>query len=144
MLLPNQQRTIIWGNLLWDSQGHYRNHADRYNNYSYDEWNLTLISRINQASADIYQKTLKGGGNVIEVSPNVLHIFDSFPSHNRHTMQMGGYKVIVNPATSSMLKIYKDDDKDLCRIIEVLGLKEGFKDEEIIIKKNYKYLLIKY
>lgn len=120
------------------------NNPNNFLNYSYEEWNQTLISRINQASADIHQKTLNGGGNVIEVSPNVLYIFDSFPQHNRHTMQMGGYKVIVNPATSSMLKIYKDDDKDLCRIIEVLGLKEEFKDEEPVVKKNYKYLLISY
>jgi hypothetical protein len=143
MLLPNKQ-TILWCNITWNSQGMLSNNPNNFHNYSYEEWNQTLISRINQASADIHQKTLKGGGDVIEISPNVEYIFDSFPNYNRHTRQMGGYQVIVNPATSSMLKIYRDDDKDLCRVIEVLGLKEGFKDEEIVIKKNYKYLLIKY
>jgi hypothetical protein len=138
MLLPNQQRTIIWGNLLWDSEGYLRNLQ-----YSYDDWNNTLMSKINQASSDIHMKTFNGGGDVIEISPNVEYIFDSFSYYDRHRRQMGCYKVIVNPATSSMVKIYRHDNKELFRIIEVLGLKEEFKDEEVVIKKNYKYLLIK-
>ncbi len=143
MLLPNKQ-TILWCNITWDSQGCLRNNPNNFHNYSYEEWNQTLINRINQASADIHQKTFNGGGDVIEISPNVEYIFDSFRNYNRHTRQMGGYKVIVNPATSSMLKVYRHDNKDLCRIIEVLGLKEEFKDEEPVVKKNYKYLLISY
>jgi len=144
MLLPNTQ-TILWSNITWDSQYNRQYNPNNFHNYSYIEWNQTLITRINQASADIHQKTLKGGGNVIEISPNVESIFDTFYTYDITNKILGNrYKVIVNPATSSILKVYNDNDKDVCRIIEVLGLKEGFKDEEPVVKKNYKYLLIKY
>jgi hypothetical protein len=40
------------------------------------EWNQTLITKVNQTSAQIHKSTLRGGANFIVVSSEISAIFD--------------------------------------------------------------------
>ena len=58
----------LWS-LRWDYNGWKRTASDGgFNAYTQKEWNQTLITRINQLSAQIHKSTLRGGANFIVVS----------------------------------------------------------------------------
>ena len=63
--------------LRWDYNGWKRaNNGGGFNAYTQKEWNQTLITRINQLSAQIHKSTLRGGANFIVVSSEASAIFD--------------------------------------------------------------------
>lgn len=63
--------------LRWDYNGWKRTAGDGgFNAYTQKEWNQTLITRINQLSAQIHKSTLRGGANFIVVSSEASAIFD--------------------------------------------------------------------
>ena len=94
-----------WDYLGWKLQGSQK--------YTQKEWNQTLITKINQVSAQIHKSTLRGGANFIVVSTEVSAIFDDLdvfvPSnHDLDSLEYnlgmrqigtvsGRYKVIVDP-----------------------------------------------
>ncbi len=144
-MYQQHNKVEVWSNIIWEANGWMHNHPDRYRYFSLADWNQTIVSRINQASADIHRKTMDGGGDILEVSSNVEDILDYLPQYNiTNKIFAGRYKIIIKDTTSSMIKVYNQKDKSVCRIIEIIGLSEPFKDEEPVITKNYKYLLIKY
>lgn len=57
-----------WSWTGWKNQGSQK--------YTQKEWNQTLVTRINQVSAQIHKTTLRGGANFIVVSTEVSAIFD--------------------------------------------------------------------
>ena len=63
--------------LRWDYNGWKRTSGNGgFNAYTQKEWNQTLITRINQLSAQIHKSTLRGGANFIVVSSEASAIFD--------------------------------------------------------------------
>ena len=62
--------------LRWDYNGWKRTASGGFNAYTQKEWNQTLITRINQLSAQIHKSTLRGGANFIVVSSEASAIFD--------------------------------------------------------------------
>jgi len=60
--------SLRWDFYGWKTQGSQK--------YTEKEWKQTLITRINQISAQIHKATLRGGANFIVVSPEVSAIFD--------------------------------------------------------------------
>jgi len=60
--------TLRWDFLGWKYQGSQK--------YTEKEWKQTLITRINQLSAQIHKSTLRGGANFIVVSTEVSALFD--------------------------------------------------------------------
>ena len=63
--------------LRWDYNGWKRsNNGGGFNAYTQKEWNQTLVTKINQISAQIHKATLRGGANFIVVSSEVSAIFD--------------------------------------------------------------------
>jgi hypothetical protein len=63
--------------LRWDYNGWKRaNNGGGFNAYTQKEWNQTLITKVNQVSAQIHKSTLRGGANFIVVSSEVSAIFD--------------------------------------------------------------------
>ena len=63
--------------LRWDYNGWKRaNSGGGFNAYTQKEWNQTLITKVNQVSAQIHKSTLRGGANFIVVSSEVSAIFD--------------------------------------------------------------------
>jgi hypothetical protein len=62
--------------LRWDYNGWKRTASGGFNAYTQKEWNQTLITKVNQISAQIHKSTLRGGANFVVVSSEVSAIFD--------------------------------------------------------------------
>ena len=60
----------------WDYNGWKRTSSGGFNAYTQKEWNQTLITKVNQISAQIHKATLRGGANFVVVSSEISAIFD--------------------------------------------------------------------
>ncbi|NBO36255.1 hypothetical protein EBU91_01770 [bacterium] len=72
-ILRDLRKGAAW-NLRWDYNGWRR--IQGQTSYTQKDWNQTLITAINQLSAQIHKSTLRGGANWIVVSSEVSAIFD--------------------------------------------------------------------
>jgi len=72
-ILRDLRKGAAW-NLRWDYNGWRR--IGNNTSYTQKDWNQTLITAINQLSAQIHKSTLRGGANWIVVSSEVSAIFD--------------------------------------------------------------------
>ena len=72
-ILRDLRKGAAW-TLRWDYNG-WRRIANT-TNYTQKDWNQTLITAINQLSAQIHKSTLRGGANWIVVSSEISAIFD--------------------------------------------------------------------
>lgn len=73
------------------------------------DWNQTLISKINQISAQIHKSTLRGGANQIIINPAVLGLFEDLEYYDKKEMTIGGrYKVLLDErlAVCNVLLVY--------------------------------------
>ena len=73
-ILRDLRKGAAW-NLRWDYNGWKRLGTNAVP-YTQKDWNQTLITAINQISAQIHKSTLRGGANWIVVSSEVSAIFD--------------------------------------------------------------------
>lgn len=77
-ILRDLRRGAAW-RLSWDYAGKTGRGIDTQNAaafYTQKEWNQTLVTAINQVSAQIHKATLRGGANFIVCSAEVSAIFD--------------------------------------------------------------------
>jgi hypothetical protein len=75
-ILRDLRKGAAW-TLRWDYNGWKRGTtANPLTQYTQKDWNQTLITAINQISAQIHKSTLRGGANWIVVSSEVSAIFD--------------------------------------------------------------------
>jgi hypothetical protein len=72
-ILRDLRKGAAW-NLRWDYNGWKR--LAQTTSYTQKDWNQTLITAINQVSAQIHKSTLRGGANWIVVSSEISAIFD--------------------------------------------------------------------
>ena len=72
-ILRDLRKGAAW-NLRWDYNGWKR--LQQTTSYTQKDWNQTLITAINQVSAQIHKSTLRGGANWIVVSSEISAIFD--------------------------------------------------------------------
>ena len=73
-ILRDLRKGAAWS-LRWDYNG-WRRISNGSVNYNQKDWNQTLITAINQISAQIHKSTLRGGANWIVVSSEISAIFD--------------------------------------------------------------------
>jgi hypothetical protein len=73
-ILRDLRKAAAW-QLRWDYNG-WRKASTSASPYTQKEWNQTLITRLNQISAQIHKSTLRGGANFIVVSSEISAIFD--------------------------------------------------------------------
>ena len=73
-ILRDLRKAAAW-QLRWDYNG-WRKASTAASPYTQKAWNQTLITRINQISAQIHKSTLRGGANFIVVSSEISAIFD--------------------------------------------------------------------
>jgi len=73
-ILRDLRKGAAW-NLRWDYNG-WRKLGSNAVPYTQKDWNQTLITTINQVSAQIHKSTLRGGANWIVVSSEVSAVFD--------------------------------------------------------------------
>jgi len=73
-ILRDLRKAAAW-QLRWDYNG-WRKASSAASPYTQKDWNQTLITRVNQTSAQIHKSTLRGGANFIVVSSEISAIFD--------------------------------------------------------------------
>ena len=73
-ILRDLRKGAAW-TLRWDYNG-WKRISNGSVNYNQKDWNQTLITAINQISAQIHKSTLRGGANWIVVSSEISAIFD--------------------------------------------------------------------
>ena len=73
-ILRDIRKAAAW-QLRWDYNG-WRKASTAASPYTQKDWNQTLITRVNQTSAQIHKSTLRGGANFIVVSSEISAIFD--------------------------------------------------------------------
>jgi hypothetical protein len=73
-ILRDLRKAAAW-QLRWDYNG-WRKASSASSPYTQKDWNQTLITKINQLSAQIHKSTLRGGANFIIVSSEISAIFD--------------------------------------------------------------------
>jgi hypothetical protein len=73
-ILRDLRKAAAW-QLRWDYNG-WRRASSAASPYTQKDWNQTLITRVNQISAQIHKSTLRGGANFIVVSSEISAIFD--------------------------------------------------------------------
>lgn len=72
-ILRDLRKGAAW-TLRWDYNGWKR--LPNNNGYTQKDWNQTLMTAINQVSAQIHKSTLRGGANFVVVSSEVSAVFD--------------------------------------------------------------------
>jgi hypothetical protein len=89
-ILRDLRKGAAW-KAKWDyNEWKYGNNGQSYMGYTQKDWNQTLITKINQVSAQIHKTTLRGGANWIVVSSEVSAVFDDleyFHVSNAHPEQ---------------------------------------------------------
>ena len=73
-ILRDLRKGAAWS-LRWDYNG-WKRVSNGSVNYNQKDWNQTLITAINQLSAQIHKSTLRGGANWIVCSSEISAIFD--------------------------------------------------------------------
>ena len=73
-ILRDLRKAAAW-QLRWDYNG-WRKATSAASPYTQKDWNQTLITKVNQISAQIHKSTLRGGANFIVVSSEISAIFD--------------------------------------------------------------------
>ena len=110
-ILRDLRKLAPW-QLAWDYNG-WRRQAGYSTNYTQKDWNQTLITKINQISAQIMKATLRGGVNFIVVSAEIsavfndleyFHVTDANAEQDSYNMGIerigslsGRYQVYVDP-----------------------------------------------
>jgi hypothetical protein len=73
-ILRDLRKAAAW-QMRWDYQG-WRKASSAASPYTQKDWNQTLLTKVNQISAQIHKSTLRGGANFIVVSSEISAIFD--------------------------------------------------------------------
>ena len=110
-ILRDIRKAAAW-QLRWDYNG-WRKASSAASPYTQKEWNQTLITRVNQISAQIHKSTLRGGANFIVVSSEIsaimddleyFHVSDANPEQDQYNMGIervgslsGRYQVYRDP-----------------------------------------------
>ena len=109
-ILMDLRKGAAW-QLRWDYNGWKR--LPNNNGYTQKDWNQTLVTAINQISAQIHKSTLRGGANFIVVSSEVsavlddleyFHVSNASPEQDQYNMGIerigalgGRYQVYRDP-----------------------------------------------
>jgi hypothetical protein len=109
-ILRDLRRGAAW-TLRWDYNG-LRNQTTQYQGTQKD-WNQTLITKINQISAQIHKAVLRGGASWVVVSPEIsavlddleyFHVSNAAPEQDKYNMGIerigtlsGRYQVYRDP-----------------------------------------------
>lgn len=124
-ILRDLRKASPW-TIKWDYNG-WRRQAGFSTNYTQKDWNQTLMTKINQLSAQIHKATLRGGANFIVVSTELsavlndleyFHVTDANAEAVQYSMGIekvgslqGRYDVFVDPYSpaQSLIMGHKGD-----------------------------------
>lgn len=124
-ILRDLRKGAPW-QLNWDYNG-WRRTGKLSTNYTQKDWNQTLVTKVNQVSAQIHKSTLRGSGNFVVVSSEIsailndleyFHVTDANAEATTYSMGIekvgslqGRYQVYVDPYSPaySMIIGHKGD-----------------------------------
>ena len=114
--------------LRWDYNG-WRKSSNVATAYTQKDWNQTLITKVNQISAQIHKSTLRGGANFVVVSSEIsaifddleyFHVSDASPEQDQYNMGIerigslsGRYQVYRDPYAPAKSMIIGHKGKSL-------------------------------
>ena len=126
-ILRDIRKAAAW-QLRWDYNG-WRKATSVAVPYTQKDWNQTLITKVNQISAQIHKSTLRGGANFIVVSSEIsavfddleyFHVSDANPEQDQYNMGIervgslsGRYQVYRDPYAPSYSMIIGHKGKSL-------------------------------
>jgi hypothetical protein len=126
-ILRDLRKAAAW-QLRWDYNG-WRKATSVAVPYTQKDWNQTLITKVNQISAQIHKSTLRGGANFIVVSSEIsavfddleyFHVSDANPEQDQYNMGIervgslsGRYQVYRDPYAPSYSMIIGHKGKSL-------------------------------
>ena len=126
-ILRDIRKAAAW-QLRWDYNG-WRKATSVAVPYTQKDWNQTLITKVNQISAQIHKSTLRGGANFIVVSSEIsavfddleyFHVSDANPEQDQYNMGIervgslsGRYQVYRDPYAPSYSLIIGHKGKSL-------------------------------
>jgi hypothetical protein len=126
-ILRDIRKAAAW-QLRWDYNG-WRKVSNIASPYTQKDWNQTLITKVNQVSAQIHKSTLRGGANFIVVSSEIsaifddleyFHVSDANPEQDQYNMGIekigslsGRYTVYRDPYAPSYSMIIGHKGKSL-------------------------------
>jgi len=126
-ILRDLRKAAAW-QLRWDYNG-WRKASTAASPYTQKEWNQTLLTKVNQISAQIHKSTLRGGANFIVVSSEIsavfddleyFHVSDANPEQDQYNMGIervgslsGRYQVYRDPYAPSYSMIIGHKGKSL-------------------------------
>jgi hypothetical protein len=127
-ILRDLRKVAAW-QLRWDYNGWRKASANAASPYTQKDWNQTLITKVNQISAQIHKSTLRGGANFIVVSSEVsavfddleyFHVSDANPEQDQYNMGIerigtlgGRYQVYRDPYSPAYSVIIGHKGKSL-------------------------------
>jgi hypothetical protein len=126
-ILRDLRKAAAW-QLRWDYNG-WRKASTSSSPYTQKDWNQTLITKVNQLSAQIHKSTLRGGANFIVVSSEIsavmddleyFHVSDANPEQDQYNMGIerigtlsGRYQVYRDPYAPAFSVIVGHKGKSL-------------------------------
>jgi len=126
-ILRDLRKLAAW-QLRWDYNG-WRKASSAASPYTQKDWNQTLITRVNQLSAQIHKSTLRGGANFVVVSSEIsavfddleyFHVSDANPEQDQYNMGIerigtlgGRYQVYRDPYSPAYSVIVGHKGKSL-------------------------------
>lgn len=126
-ILRDLRKAAAW-QLRWDYNG-WRKASSAASPYTQKDWNQTLVTKVNQVSAQIHKSTLRGGANFIVVSSEIsavfddleyFHVSDANPEQDQYNMGIerigtlsGRYQVYRDPYAPSYSIIIGHKGKSL-------------------------------
>lgn len=113
--------------LDWDYDGLKENDCFHFQS----EWNQTLMIKINQISANIYQKTLSGGSNLIIISPQMISIIKNLYYFQTEYQKCVGYSKIGTISHYTVITSTKIVEFDEIIVAKVEWINNNFKNSKI-------------
>lgn len=94
--------------LTWDYQAYKTHHS---NLYTQADWDTTLLTKINQTSAQIFKASMYGGANELKMHPIVFSIIKNFEYYDDEKKILSGrFKVTVDSTLpEDKLYIFRND-----------------------------------
>lgn len=90
----------------WDYKG-WKSRVGEESSYAQRDWNVTLITLINQCSAQICAISLRGGGDTIKVNRSIYEIIRTLPFFDEHYQMLSGrYDVLIDDNIGNDIYVY--------------------------------------
>lgn len=79
----------------WDYKIPYELFKDNKFFGEQNDWNQTLMTKMNQTSAMIFKSSYRGGANVVEINPKLLTLFDTLEYYQPILKSLSGRYVVI-------------------------------------------------